>query len=522
MVQTLQSGGGKMISLFITLKLETPLLITGLGNGEENSSQSLPFIPGSALRGALVSQYASKSTGLRADPLAEQLFFSGKVRFLNAYPLDQSGNRMLPIPASWRVQKGDDLKKAEVADLALTSDQDKNKVIGQPYRGTNTGQGVYVFEPDEELAIHIASQGRGTVKAGESTVFQYQSLARGQSFVALIVADDKNDLDKVEEYLKPNTWLYLGRSRSAGYGKVLIENVKREDKQETESADMPVTTITLLSDTILRDEHGQPTHDLDGYLIRHLNKAIKHESAFIHSTETGGFNRKWKLPLPQMPALGMGSVFVYPREQFTTSEINDLVQTGIGERRVDGFGRIAVNWHDAKTQTLVEADPVVATTKHPLSPASKKLAQTMSERLLRRALDLNLITEANRYSIKGNITNHQLARLRSLLRQAIDGENKEFKVIETFFASLKKTAEDQWQKTRLYQGSGLTGTRLRLWVNERLEKKDGLHFLKLDKETDVPSVAGLRASLTEQLRREYTLRLMEAVIDHVMRAHKEA
>jgi len=510
-----------MTSLLITLKLETPLLITGLGNGEENSSRSLTFIPGSALRGALVSRYTSSSKDLLADPKAGKLFFSGTVRFLNAYPMDQNGNRMLPIPSSWRVQKGQDLKKAEVADLAFAADHEKTTLIRKPYKGFNTNQDAYAFVPDEELSIHIASQGRGVVKAGESTVFQYQALARGQRFGAIIVVDDKGDLDEIEKLLKPNT-LYLGRSRSAGYGKVLIENVKREDKREADSANLPTTMITFLSDAILRDEHGQPTHDLDGFLTKRLKKTIKHKSAFIRSAETGGFNRKWKLPLPQMSALGMGSVFVYSADQLAASDLEELAKNGIGERRVDGFGRIVVNWQGAGPQKFSEPSPVDATASHPLSLGSQTIAKAMSERLLRHTLEQNLIAEANRYSIKGNVTNHQLARLRSVLRQAIDSEKKDFAEITTFFGSLKKTAEEQWQKTRLYQEGGLASARLRLWLDERLEKKDGLQILKVSKVEDVPAVADLSSPITEKLKQEYTLRLMESVIDRAMKSNKEA
>jgi CRISPR-associated protein Csx10 len=513
-----------MNSLFITLKLETPLLITGLGNGEENSSRSLSYIPGAALRGALISRCASDSNDLPLDP-SGKLFFSGKVRFLNAYPLDQDGNRMLPIPASWRVEKGQDLKSAKVADLAIAPDQEKTNPIRKTYTGINTNKGLYAFSPGEEIAIHIASQGRGVVKAGESTVFQYQSLARGQRFCALILADDESDLSEIEKLLTPNI-LYLGRSRSAGYGKVLIEQFKRDDKAEVNSTHSQVTTITLLSDTILRDEHGQPTHDLDGYLTKRLKKTFKHQSAFIRPAETGGFNRKWKLPLPQMPALGMGSVFVYPAGQISASDLSDLVGKGIGERCVDGFGRIAVNLYGSETQEVSEATQdkksPVTTTSHPLSAASQKVAKAMSERLLRHTLEQNLVTEVNKYTFKGNITNHQLARLRNVLRKSIDSKDNKFDEVTKFFSSLKETAKKQWHNSRLRQDDKLAGARLDLWMDDRVKKLDGLEFLKLDKETEFPKVAGLSVKLEDKLKREYTLRLMEAIVDHAMKANKEA
>lgn len=507
-----------MNALFITLNLETPLLITGLGNGEENSSRSLHYIPGSALRGALISRFKAETQDLPLDPKASRLFFSGAVRFLNAYPLDQKGDRMLPIPASWRVEKGRELKDAPIADFAISSDDEMTKPIKKMYKGMDDS-GIYAFSPEEEIAIHIASQGRGVVKAGQSTVFQYQSLARGQSFGAFIVAETPGDLDEIEKLLKQKT-LYLGRSRSAGYGKVQIESFVKTSAAEATSEPHNDVTITLLSDTILRNEHGQPTHDLDGYLSKRLGKAVKNKKAFIRQSEIGGFNRKWKLPLPQMPGLGMGSVFVYPADQLDPSDLSPLMETGVGERCVDGFGCIAVNWHARAqykfTDTPEKKDDIKGA--FPLSPASQKLASVMAERLLRHMLEQNLVTEVNRYEFKGSLTNHQLARLRNILRKALDENTPVEKVVPAFFTNLKDTAKNQWHNTRLFKGGRTTGTRLDMWMEERAMKQDGLDLLK----TDVPQVAGQVRNPDQSLKSEFTLRLMEAVVDRAMKLNKEA
>jgi len=326
--------------------------------------------------------------------------------------------------------------------------------------------------------------------------------------------------------LKPNT-LYLGRSRSAGYGKVTIENHQRVDEPEAESAGASNITVTLLSDTILRDGSGQPTHDLDGYLSKRLKKTVKNQSAFIRATETGGFNRKWKLPLPQMPALGMGSVFTYPTDQLSAADLADLVEKGIGERRVDGFGRIAVNWHEAPEQALGEAKDSTSkengqTKAHPLSASSRDLAIKMSERLVRHTLEQNLVTVVATYELKGNITNHQLARLRGILRAAIDSKDKKFDEVSQFFSNLKETARKQWHNSRFHTGQSMAGDRLDLWMKERMETCDGLSLLKLGSEAELEKVAGLNMKISETFKREYTLRLMEAMVDSAMKSNKEA
>lgn len=506
-----------MTALLVSLKLETPLLITGISNGEENSSRCLPYIPGSALRGALAARI--QSNDLPRDPVGK-LFFSGAVRFLNAYPVDQDGHRMLPLPASWHVEKGTGLENAPAADLAFGGNFEKNKPIKKHFVG-KAGNQEYAYSPEEEIAIHIASQERGSVKAGTSTVFQYQSLARRQKFRALIVANKPSDLDEIEKLLTPST-LYLGRSRSAGYGKVLIEGFQRTDEPEVKFASAPFTVITLLSDLILRDEHGQPTHDLDGYLSRRLGRTIKNQSAFVKSTEVGGFNRKWKLPLPQMPALGMGSVFVYPAGDLSPADLADLVEKGIGERRVDGFGRIGINWHgDALVAFGAEKEPASSEeTSHPLSKASKDLARRMSERLARLTLEQNLVTEVQKYEVRGSITNHQMARLRGILRSAIDSDEKKFDQVTKFFEGLKESAKKQWHNSRLYKKENkIAGARLELWLKERQEKCDGLSILNVE---TAQKVAGMSPEISDTFKREYTLRLMEAMLNNIMKSNRGA
>lgn len=501
-----------MTAILVTLKLESPLLITGISNGEENSSRTLSYIPGSALRGALISRI--KSDDLPLDSVGK-IFFSGAARFLNAYPLDQDGKRMLPFPASWRIEKGQKAENVDVADLAIAMNKDKNETVEKQYIG-KSGQVNYAYSPEQEIAVHIASQDRGTVKAGTSTVFQYQSLARGLKFGALIVVDEQSDLEKVEKLLTPNT-LYLGRSRSAGYGKVTIENFRRVHEPETNSTSTHVTVITLLSDLILRNEYGQPTHDLDGYLSRRLGKTIKNQSAFLKSTEVGGFNRKWKLPLPQMPSLGMGSVFVYPANQLSPADLAQMLEKGIGERRMDGFGRIAVNWHGDSLAALgAEKEHVPSEEKsYPLSEASKDLARKMSERLARTTLEQNLAAEVQKYEVRGSITNHQMARLRGILRSAIDSDDKKFDEVTKFFEGLKESAQKQWHNSRLYEDNKIAGARLELWMKKRGENCDGLSILKFD---NAQKVAGLKADMSASFKREYTLRLMEAMLTSAMKS----
>jgi CRISPR-associated protein Csx10 len=166
-----------MIALVLQLTLETPALFTGVSNGEENSSRSLPYIPGATLRGLLVSRYIEKyhpGPDLPADGTASQLFFDGSVRFLNAYPVcDSTWTRSLPVPASWRKRKNDELDKADARDFALNLDENFDTAIPVAFTGAYDDRAFIVFNPEQQLLTHIGGEERGRVKKGNNAVFQY-------------------------------------------------------------------------------------------------------------------------------------------------------------------------------------------------------------------------------------------------------------------------------------------------------------------------------------------------------------
>ena len=89
--------------LSFDLTLRAPLLVTGLG-GHPGSARTLPYIPGSVLRGAVARALGDPGTG--AERLAEfrQLILDGRVCYLNAYPV-ASERRSLPVPLSFRIPK---------------------------------------------------------------------------------------------------------------------------------------------------------------------------------------------------------------------------------------------------------------------------------------------------------------------------------------------------------------------------------------------------------------------------------
>ena len=92
--------------------------------------------------------------------------------------------------------------------------------------------------------------------------------------------------------------------------------------------------------------------------------------------------------MPQVPALAAGSVFVFNYEgELNIDRIRALENRGLGERRVDGFGRIAVNWldeHREFTGSLPKSE-IDLTNQPNLTPNTEdsQIAATMVKKTLR-------------------------------------------------------------------------------------------------------------------------------------------
>jgi CRISPR-associated protein Csx10 len=216
----------------------------------------------------------------------------------------------------------------------------------------------------------------------------------------------------------------------------------------------------------------------------------------------------------------MGSVFVYPEDMFSKDELAGLAADGIGERRVDGYGRLAVNWPGLEKFSVVEPERTESTISVDLSESSKALALTMAKRLMIKELQEQLLVWSQKHTIHGKINNHQLSRLRNVIHATINAQEYELGKIENFLSDLRPTAKKQYERARIVGEGKTSGSRLKSWLEERLQKNDGIKRLGFDAES-VPEVAGQKLALTDEIKREYTLRLIEALISQKMKDNQK-
>lgn len=479
----------------LTFSLHTvePVLAARPG-GDPNSAISFPYLPGALVRGALISEFLKKSDipagyDLAGSALGRRLFLNNDVRYLNAYPIpSEVEHRVLPTPLSFYQNKSDSLQKAGtfVFDLSVAkNDQiEQPKTLDSPFCSLDSNE-VACFSVDWNVAVHTQRErSKGRATKGEGAVYRYQAIAPGQTFAAVILAEESSDVTELKNLLPAMLW--IGGARSAGYGCVQVEAVDQFDTKNGKHwreasayttgqvADIQVgerLVITLLSDLIVRHPCGAYANTLCHTLLSPIlaESLYGPVDAFRTMTTIGGFNRTWGLPLPQTPALAAGSVFVYEATQdISASALLDLENVGLGERRAEGFGRIACNAHQVYPELISEPkkDEAEPAPPNALTGVSKELAQTMVDRMLRAEINRRVLDAIHgaRFTLSTPPSRTQLARLRTLVLSATPSRDLPRILVFNLDEQLKPTAMKQWDRTRIARGD----THLRRWIVDRL------------------------------------------------------
>ncbi|MEZ4726044.1 MAG: hypothetical protein R3E79_02795 [Caldilineaceae bacterium] len=516
-----------MKALLLHFHLRSPLLITELGGGDPNSGIGHPYLPGSTIRGAIINRYLNGQGIDAADPTFRRLFLDGSLCFLNGYLVSSTGARMLPTPFSW--QRPKDAQANESAhDWAWGKPTLPSLITQKAWKGVGgfcqrtDQQKIELRQAAMQVNIHIARDDRQRPTSDNATIFRYDALAEGQRFSAAIIGENEADLRTIAQLLPHGSIFNIGRSQSAGYGWVEVHYPPDKTGQpmpqpldrwiEALVAPSPAgqpqqLIVTLLSDALIQDaQSGAYVADLTPVL------GVRHSAAFARLRMAGGFNRKWNLPLPQTQAIAAGSVFVYPYSASLAQKLTSFVEKGMGSRRAEGYGRIAVNWQTGPTVEFAEASGKRPQTQ-PALTTSRPLAEQMVARLLRVELDRRLLTAITVNPIRRNgLRNSQLARLRVVARHAIEpaqvqqaAQQVQIPYLVNFLQNLKESARGQLQRARIGNQP------LYDWLQTLAEKPAHVWLDLQATALPMPTIGGCAAQLTPILAVEYALRLIDGV-----------
>ena len=426
-----------MIAVTYQIRLEEPAILKAL-DGDPNSAVSFDYIPGSVIRGMIISQYIRDKRAkdpdfeLHADGEEQFIFFSSQTRYLNAYPVIE-GQRSLPVPGTWMQPKYE--KTDNILDtVSREQTDDKNPVKRKGVSGfvTIRNDEAYIYKPQTVINVHNTRTRTGDSR--DQQVFRYEALAEGQTFAGAILCPDEQTANSLKALMDTHKSGYIGRSRTAGYGRVSLKDIQVDAKwTETPAyqvADGDSTVMTFISDTLLRDEFGvyYPSPEMLQMALAAIGVECIVEPIAMKTTWVGGFNRKWGLPLPQTIGIASGSV-VRLTGLKADANIAYLLEHGLGDRREDGFGRVVLGWQREQLlkQRKVKYQPskIVVREKVELSEESRKLLEeTILLRMREEQLDNSTsILFRSEYSVVGQISRTQIAYIRNMIANELRKED---------------------------------------------------------------------------------------------------
>jgi len=524
-----------MRTIVYQIKLLEPVLVTAL-EGDPNSAITLPYLPGSVLRGAFLAEFLQNNGKIDAgNEEVRELFFNGQTLFINGYP-DCLGRRSLPMPLSWFSEKKSN--GLEITDFAqaLTDSAGDWKRVNQPFFISEEPGRLYPVKPIERISLHVQrDRVKGRPSRDEGAVYRYISLQAGQTFHAAVCCTSQKAYETISQLIDGEH--KLGGSRSGGYG--LVEFIKLDEEipengwQEYLPASIPPSDhlkVTFLSDALIRNKHGQWCVDpeaitealqsLLGVPLK-LMKVQDRSKVFLDTRMVGGFNRKWGLPIPQAAAVRMGSVLVYERPNCSQEVLAQTLATGLGDRREEGFGRIAFDWLEAeKPEWRVDKLPDTDSEKLPglNEPGpDHDLALTILDRLFVRHIEERITKLSNNWgeNIKGP-SKSQLSRLLETFSNVVFLKPEEGRpILREYFVKLEKRriTRDQFNQDRV------AGKKLLEWLKYRVEDSEAV-WKDLDLE-ELPEIGGLHPQKTNQISYRTNMRLVIATLARAMKSREQ-
>lgn len=357
------------------LVLKTAAVIP-MVDGDPNAVVSRQHVPGSSVWGAAAWHYL-RQVGQPTDDEFRHAFLDGGLRFLTAYPEVQDETipnkvpqRTLPVPHSIRQFK----KNENLVDFLKTSPQDlTDRSTKRLDRRTAliSQKRLKTLPVKMELNYHHAraskdrSIGRalGSDVDGGGAFFQYQALQAAQVFQGAILGSKDNLRKLKEEWLNEVTIIRIGRSKGAQYGETEFEWIgdiqQLNELTEWNGFAAPQAlpdlskrlVITTLSPLLTVNGFGHPEAifpraELAKVLQLNISD-LKLSDSYTRTEMIGGYYSHLRLPRQQWPAIAAGSVFVFDVEKVPDKEcLLKLEHKGLGLRKGEGYGRLAVNRQD--------------------------------------------------------------------------------------------------------------------------------------------------------------------------------
>lgn len=370
----------------------------GTGATRAFHTPSLGYIPGSVLRGALARAWLVAHG--EGHPEFQRIF-DGPLRF---GPLLAEGSDIANQSVARRKYWAGD---APYVDRAFHDGEDLG--VAEQLKGE-----VMWASGDGMTSTVRTALDQVTRTAKEGSLFSRESHCRDRVFVGHIVGDPE-----LVEPLRKIQHLSIGGQRSVqGRATVTIEQT---DTPTVHAA--PRVVLRTLSPSILVDDAGRPVLDFAAAF-----PGCDVENAWgtrLASDGTGGWHAASNTPKPSDAAIAPGAVVVL--RDADPKVVDDLLNRGIGTRRVEGFGwleEVAEPWSPptSEEERKIRREPGEAAWRKALEwtpRARKSVAKWLRE--LNGAADLTRIEKQRAWL---SLTEGQRDAVGRILRETPEAHRK--------------------------------------------------------------------------------------------------
>lgn len=528
------TGSGKTIIYRIDL---TEPVKAG-GSGSQDNEETLPYIPGSMIRGSLIGRMLRSGALVNDGPGAGQQSSQGtgasghqegnpqnslenilcNVRFSDILPV-VNGEPLFTCPSIYYADKhairearrnGAELKARicaprEQRDFDYSPEQngerDENPPV--PLEGEQAiGRGKYASLQNGLSLYSVQMTANLHIKVNPSDMYRYEAIAAGQTYEGVIRCKDEETAELLARSLAGAT-LYLGGSRSSGYGRCEVQSVRltsaigEADRYGLQrKAAGQLLCIYALSNLILLDENGQETSIIDPQLLEERLgiREVKWQRSYTSVHNVNGYNHQWRAGQVQRSAVAAGSMLYYTYEgELDEAKAAALEESGVGLRREDGYGSILVapDFSGGKERMVVHslyAENAVDTAEAAVTPEQQQILRYIENRVNQYREDLAIREAALRFTVQHGgemkrFTMSQRTRLYSMLGRLPQGNrNRAVRNITSFRDNLKAAANSMYQNTLLQIGGS------------SVSMKEMLNRLTSD-EYDLPAFTGQEMDL---------------------------
>lgn len=317
------------------LVLLQPVRIANIDTSKIGETDTISYIPGSTIRGAVMS-HLSDALGNAAN---KQLLLSDKVRFFNAYPVIEENKEKKQLYPSLM---------GFYENKQATGDLENIFAVENPTSGNkraSLGTFCMIDTADGECTIKYTAVKKAdmlNIAVAEKKIFRGVSLKSGQVFRGYITADE-NASSYINGALSCREMI-IGSLKTSGYGRCRIQNVKEIADLPT-PFDIPPSPVKAaymiaLSPLAMRNSYGE----ICGIDEEQLSKRMGGVEVEIQKCATSvirvsGINRTWGCRTPEITMYKPGSVFklVFSRE-VPSEKLKAIADSGLGVNLAEGCG----------------------------------------------------------------------------------------------------------------------------------------------------------------------------------------